>query len=131
MTTKRSTEVVEGHGELILVVDDERAVRELVSEGLTSHGYRVLVAASGEEALQMFQQHRHEVRVLLTDSAMPVMNGLQVIAEIRKAQPELPAILASGEAGTDALTVSQATMLAKPFSLEELLSVVGRELDRH
>jgi len=111
-----------GNGELILVADDENAIRDLVSAELRSFGYRVLTATNGAEAVELFQQHAKEVRLLITDSSMPVMDGPQVIAELRRLNPGLPVILTSGEPG--AVKMENLTELGKPFALEELLSAV-------
>ena len=119
-------EIPRGLGELILVVDDERAVRELVGEGLTAQGHHVLTAASGEEALALFRKHRDKVRLLITDSAMPSLDGAQTIAAVRKEKPDLPVILASAETDTAAEGLGTPTaFLRKPFSLDELLTTVA------
>jgi len=123
-TVERPPEIPRGHGELILVVDDERAVRDLVSDGLASHGYRVLTASNGEEAVRLFQKHRAEIRLLLTDSAMAVLDGTQTIAALRREVPDLPVILTSAEAGGEAASMTTA-FLRKPFSLDELLAAVA------
>lgn len=121
-------ELPRGDGELVLVVDDERAIRELMESELTSHGYRVLTAANGAEAVSRFRKHAGKVRLLITDSAMPVMDGPQAIAELRKIQPGLPVILTSGEAGTNA--PEGITELNKPFALAELLGAMQRSLGK-
>jgi PAS domain S-box-containing protein len=113
-----------GQGELILVADDEQAICELLTAELTSCGYRVLAASNGEEAVQLFQKHAGEVRLLITDCAMPVMDGPQAIRTLREKRPELPVILASGEGGADADKVGDVVLVNKPFTLEEILSAV-------
>ncbi len=126
---ERSTDIPRGRGELILVVDDERAVRELVGDGLVAHGYRVVTAANGEEAVEQFERRHSEVRLLLTDNAMPEMDGQQTIAAVRAARPDLPVILASAEVDAESTAARQATLLLrKPFSLQELLEAVARSL---
>jgi CheY-like chemotaxis protein len=120
-----------GDGELILVADDERAIRELIGDGLTSQGYRVLVAADGADALGLFKQHQSAVRLFLTDAAMPVMDGARAIAEVRRLQPGLPVIL-TGAGPADAQSHESASLirLPKPFSLDELLTVVATSLGK-
>ena len=115
-----------GNGELILIADDEQAIRELVSEGLKANGFRVLAASNGEEALKLFQENAMEVRLFLTDQEMPVMNGVQAIAEIRKLKAKLPVIVTSGEG----LSGDGTQLLSKPFSLEEVLTAVHQILSR-
>ena len=117
-----------GRGELVLVADDERAIRDLISDGLSSQGYRVLTAVNGEEAVELFRRHAAAVRLLVTDGAMPVLDGPRVIAEIRKLQPGLPVILTSGDAGAAASGSGEVARLPKPFSLDEILTAVGQGL---
>ena len=123
------TDIPAGHGELILLADDEQAIRDLVREGLIAHGYRVVAAANGEEALQLFRQHADQIRLVLTDNAMPVMDGARTITEIRKLKPRLPVILASGEAPAEGLAQQDGVrMVSKPFSLEDILALVHQIL---
>jgi CheY-like chemotaxis protein len=125
-----ATAFARGNGELILIADDEQAIRELVSEGLTAHGYRVLSAANGAEALRLFEEHAGTVRLLLTDSSMPVMNGPQLIHRLRGLSAELPVIVASGEIGAaqtpGEVLPGDVVQLSKPFALEELLAAMAR-----
>ncbi len=115
-----------GHGELILLADDEQAIRELVASELTSFGYHVLAAANGAEAVTLFREHAGEVRLFITDQTMPVMDGFHAIAELRRLQPGLPVILTSGEVLADQL--ERIVPVGKPFALEELLVAIERSL---
>ena len=121
-----ASDLPRGQGELILVADDEQAIRELVSAELASFGYRVLTAANGEEAAQLFQKHAAEVRLLITDSAMPVMDGRSTIRALREQRADLPVILASGEAGEDDETMTGVVVVNKPFALEEMLVAIKK-----
>jgi len=126
----RAVELPRGRGELILVADDERAIRELVVSELATFGYRVLAAADGTEAVQLFREHAGEVRLLLTDGEMPVLDGPRAIAEIRSLRADLPVILASGEAaGGEASAERGVTRLRKPYSLDEVLKLIREKLD--
>lgn len=116
-----------GHSELILVADDEKAIRELMHSELTAFGYRVLTAADGSEAVALFRRHAGEVRLLITDHAMPVMDGRQAIAEVRTLRPTLPVIFTSGEEAAGPF--AGVTMLSKPFALEDLLGAIHRNLN--
>ncbi len=115
-----------GHGELILFIDDDRSVREMVAPTLTEHGYRVLTAANGAEALALFDQHQREVRLVLADIAMPVMDGLEMMEKLHSRQPDLPVVLMSGtfDAEKGPLPARTAGFLTKPFRLEQLLAVI-------
>ena len=115
-----------GHGELILLADDEQALCELVAAELREYGYRVLTAANGAEAVTLFKQHADEIQLFITDNAMPVMDGARAIAEIRKLRACLPVITTSGEMNVE--KISGAVQLHKPFALAELLDAVSRSL---
>ncbi len=121
-------ELARGNGELVLVADDEKAIRELMKSELTSFGYRVLTAANGAEAVALFREHAGEVRLLITDNAMPVLDGPAAIAALRMLQPGLPVILTSGEGVGEKL--EGMTELSKPFALEELLSAIQQRIRR-
>ena len=114
-----------GHGELILVADDELALCELVAAELKEFGYRVLTAANGADAVTLFKKHSDEVRLFITDDSMPVMSGRQAIDEIRKLHSDLPIITTSGNGAKHFASVTE---LNKPFALGELLNAISRSL---
>ncbi len=118
-----------GQGELILVADDEQAVRELMRRGLEDHGYRVLAAAHGAEAVALFEPAADAVALLVTDTAMPFLDGPGTVAALRRRRPNLPVLLLSGAAETPAMPPG-VECLAKPFELPELLARVARALGR-
>jgi PAS domain S-box-containing protein len=119
-----------GRGELILFVDDDRSVREMVAPALADQGYRVLSAANGAEALALLNQHDRDVRLILTDLAMPVMDGMEMLTALRNRRPELPVILMSGTLDTtkNPMPPGVASLLLKPFRLEQLLTVIAQAL---
>jgi two-component system, cell cycle sensor histidine kinase and response regulator CckA len=119
-----------GKGELLLFIDDDRSVREMVGPTLTEHGYRVLSAANGAEALALLSQHQREVRLLLTDLAMPVMDGAATLEVVRVRYPTLPVIVMSGslDPGKERLPAGVTGFLAKPFPLEQLLAAIADAL---
>lgn len=119
-----------GRGELILFVDDDRSVREMVAPTLTEHGYRVLTAANGAEGLALVGQHEREVRLVLADVAMPVMDGLEMMDKLKLRAPDLPVVLMSGTLDVEktSLPAQIAGFLTKPFRLEQLLAVIAAAL---
>jgi PAS domain S-box-containing protein len=119
-----------GRNELILFIDDDRSVREMVAPALTEQGYRVLTAANGAEGLGLLGLHAGEVRLVLTDVAMPVMDGLEMMQKLRTHQPELPVVFMSGtlDVGQTPLPPGAAGFLSKPFRLEQLLAVITEAL---
>jgi len=120
-----------GHGELILVADDDEAVRELLRRSLEEHGYRVLTASNGAEAVSQFRKYSGEVALVISDQSMPVLDGARAIAAIRETHADVPALILSGDgefadAGAD--DREQIQQLSKPVELEALLRVVSQAL---
>jgi PAS domain S-box-containing protein len=121
-----------GRGELILFVDDDRSLREMVVPALKENGYRVVSAGNGAEALTLFSQHEAEVRLVLSDLGMPVMDGKTTVAALRACRPTLPVIFMSGELDSAGhhLGSNGSAFLQKPFRLEQLLAAIAEAL-RH
>jgi two-component system cell cycle sensor histidine kinase/response regulator CckA len=124
-------ELVTGHGELILIVDDEDQIRDITSSALKTHGYSVLTASNGMEAITLYEQNREEIKLVLMDMMMPVMDGLVGIQELRKINPELKIIAASGLTEKDKLTRAAGTVnafLPKPYTTGRLLITIHEVL---
>ncbi|MBL9126191.1 MAG: PAS domain S-box protein, partial [Verrucomicrobiales bacterium] len=123
-----------GRGEVILVVDDEPALRDGLRRMLEAHGYGVITASQGEEGLAEFRRHRGEIAAVLTDAMMPVMGGAALVRAVRALAPELPVIVATGLADHESLksllSREEALLMVKPFSGEELLATLDGVL-RH
>ncbi|HEY1662416.1 MAG TPA: response regulator [Verrucomicrobiae bacterium] len=120
-----------GRGERILVVDDEEAILAITRAALDNYGYEVLVARSGSEAINYFAENRPPVSLLITDWAMPLMDGATAVKAIRKIQPDLKVIFMSGsEGGVEALIpkVKMDAFIPKPFTNETLLETVHNVL---
>jgi CheY-like chemotaxis protein len=113
---------------LILLVEDDVAIRETVSECLTSEGYRVDAAEHGAEALARLVEGERPALVLL-DLVMPVMNGAELVARVR-AEPRLagvPLLLMTAAISPPGTSLPEVdATLVKPFDLDDLLAVVGR-----
>lgn len=126
----------QGHGELILLVDDEQGIRDSASALLNKHGYQVITASDGAEGLALFTQHRQEIRVVLADIVMPIMDGVAFVRGLRRIAPDIKVIAASGlmddpdQSGKvhdlDQLGVRR--FLTKPFTAEDLLDALSQEL---
>jgi PAS domain S-box-containing protein len=114
-------------GELILFVDDDRSVREMVAPTLIEHGYRVLTAANGAEALALLAHPEHDICLVLSDVAMPLIDGLELLEKIHSRRPQVPVVLMSGtlDTGNARLPAGAAGFLPKPFRLEQLLAVIA------
>ncbi len=121
-----------GHGELLLVVDDEPVIRETTQRLLEGYGYKVLTASEGEDALVVFGQHRDAVRLVLTDVMMPVMGGAELIRKLRGLSPDLAVMVSSGLLETDKrrelASLGVTEILAKPYGARDLLEAVSRGL---
>ena len=103
----------------VLVVDDETALAELIGTYLEASGYRVTVAHDGQQALALDAQD--PVDAVITDFAMPGMNGRDLVARLRCRRPGLPAIMVSGYVGMRGLDISPLLLLNKPVGLAILV----------
>lgn len=120
-----------GRGETILVVEDERSLRLIVQLTLEHFGYRVLVAATGAEALEVWRQHRGEIALVLTDLVMPDgMNGRELAEQLLAERPDLPVIFTSGYSAnlSDDLD-PEVNFVSKPVEGAKLASILRRRLD--
>ncbi len=116
-----------GEGELVLVVDDEPALRALATMTLETHGYRTLTARDGLEAITACMRYDGEIRVVVTDMVMPKMAGQPTIQAIRKCFPAARILATSGlvnEATTSFAARHADAFLPKPYSVEQLLGTV-------
>jgi two-component system, cell cycle sensor histidine kinase and response regulator CckA len=125
-------ELPAGSGELILVVDDEDAIRQITKGTLETFGYRVLTAADGTEAVAIYAQHRDEVAAVITDMMMPFMDGPSTIRALQKMNPQVRVIAASGlpanDKAAEATTVGVELFLPKPYTAEKLLKALAQVL---
>ena len=123
-----------GSGELILVVDDEENIRQITQATLEKFGYRVLTATDGTDALAAYAEHRDEIALVLTDMMMPFMDGTATIRALRRLNPELKIIAASGltinEQSADLQTLGINASLAKPYTAEKLLTTLADVLQK-
>ncbi|MCZ7525320.1 MAG: PAS domain S-box protein [Acidimicrobiia bacterium] len=121
-----------GRSERVLVVEDDVAVRALVRQVLERHGFRVLVAADGDEAERIAR--REPVDLLVSDVVLPGRRGPELAEALRARRPGLPVVLMSGylgeAAGLPEDLASDGGLLAKPFRPEELVARVLEALDR-
>lgn len=121
-----------GGGELILLVDDEKAVREAMRQVLIEHNYRVLTAANGREALAVFLAHRADIVLVLTDVMMPEMGGGTLLRTLRELKPDLRVVVTSGldpsSEHREFGALGALEILPKPCSATALLAAVRREL---
>jgi two-component system cell cycle sensor histidine kinase/response regulator CckA len=120
--------------ETIMVVEDDAALRTLLCRHLGRHGYAVLEAGSSVDAMQLWEQHRGEIQLLLTDLVMPEgSNGRELAEELQRRAPALKVVLTSGYsadlAGRPLELSANQCFLPKPWAPHQLLDVVRRCLD--
>jgi two-component system, cell cycle sensor histidine kinase and response regulator CckA len=121
-----------GSGELILVVDDEEAIREITKGTLETFGYKVLTAGDGTEAVALYAANRDDIKIVLTDMMMPFMDGPATIRALQKLNPQVKIIAAGGlaanEKAAEAASAGVKTFLAKPYTAEKLLTALAKIL---
>lgn len=119
-----------GGRSLVLVVDDEQAVRDLVARALRSADYEVVTAPDGASAIEHLRAVACDL--LITDLRMPGMDGLSVIREARRIVPDLPVIIITGfsteASAIEAINLGVAGYLTKPFRLPRILEVAARAM---
>jgi len=112
----------------ILIVDDEVVLLEVLHKRLYGFGYNTLTATCGEEAMDIYK--KNNVDLILLDVKLPGINGMQVLQEIRKADPWLPIIIMTAYSGVqgavEAIKLGANDYIAKPFAIEELKFVISR-----
>ncbi len=126
-------EVIEGLGELILLVDDEPNIREMGSEVLSSLGYKVLQASNGIEAVDLFTANKDEVALIVMDIVMPLLGGVKAAELIKNICPDVKLIFSTGYdrgvAFPDISPLTEAVILTKPYNINVLNKMIRQELD--
>ena len=116
-------------GELLLIVDDEKSILQVAKELLQGHGYQVLTAEDATEALAIFAIRKDEIKLVLTDLAMPLMDGIALIRTLQKMKPDVRVIASTGrgslEQGVHELPgLNVRACLTKPYNKEMLLTTL-------
>jgi CheY-like chemotaxis protein len=111
-----------GERDVILVVDDQKAVLEVTASMLRRSGYEVLEASGGQEALRTLES-RPEVTVLLTDCDMPILRGEELARAVMLRWPHIRIIAMSGQPRSDEMP-SEAAFIAKPFPTSALIPLM-------
>ncbi|MGA2788989.1 MAG: ATP-binding protein, partial [Verrucomicrobiota bacterium] len=117
-----------GHNELVLVVDDEEPIRNLAQKVLTRFGYRVLLACDGAEAVSLYAPRQKEIDVVITDMAMPVMDGPATIAALKAINSEVRIVSSTGMASDGGAAMAKNTgvkhFIPKPYTAETMLNTL-------
>jgi PAS domain S-box-containing protein len=121
-------------GEVVLVVEDEESVRTMIGRLLQSEGYQTVVAGDGREALRIIEQGSSRVDLVITDVAMPAMNGRELAQQLKRIRPDLPVLFISGYTDDEmvrrGLIEPDNPFLSKPFTPEVLASKVRQLIDQ-
>jgi PAS domain S-box-containing protein len=124
----------DGDGVSVLVVDDEPAVRALIRDTLVGYGYRVFDAADGLAALEIFDQHRAEIDLVLTDVMMAGIDGVELSAKLREGSAQVAVVAMTGLQDFGRLAALEASgveqIIAKPFARRSLLVALRDALGR-
>jgi PAS domain S-box-containing protein len=133
VSEKGNMDILRGKGQAVMVVDDEKAVRDVSSRILERFGYRALPMASGQEAIQCYAREPSAIDAVITDIAMPGIDGLALMKRLRQINPNIRIMGMSGHGestGPESRNPwSMGLFLTKPFTVEKLL-VATRDLLR-
>lgn len=120
-----------GNGERVLIVDDEASIRRIVRLALEAHGYVVVEASNGREAIAVVEQHT-DIRLMLTDMMMPVMDGAATATHFAEHHPQVAIIATSGLNANGGVARAQNSgvrhFIAKPFTTDQLVRTVAAAL---
>jgi len=129
VTQQKETVSYHGNGELILIVDDEKALADITAQLVEKMGYHVLIAHDGLEAIEVFNAHQAEIKGILMDVIMPKCGGVEAADRIRKYAPDIGIIFATGY---DQLKVTHEhivnpsdAVLTKPYNVEVLAKAIS------
>jgi len=121
---------LQGRNELVLVVDDEPAIRDMAQAALTQNGYRVACAANGSEAMAFCTESKEKVSLVLMDMMMPVMGGATALRMLRRQYPAIRPVAISGQPQPEKFKEQFAGVpfVSKPFTTDQLLETLQRAL---
>jgi len=122
---------VAGKGELVLVVDDEEAIREITRTTLEAFGYAVMTANDGTDAISKYAMEKDRIALVVTDMMMPYMDGPATIRALRKMNPNVRILAVSGLTQNGQFTeeVPGIAFLPKPYTAQKLLEFIRTVLD--
>ena len=132
VTVKAPAALPRGNGELVLVIDDEPSVRDITRQTLEAFGYRVLLASDGVEATSIYAVRGHEIDIVLTDMMMPLLDGPTTVQVLKRLNPNVRIIAASGQSAdgmeTKAAAAGVLDFLTKPYTAEAMLIALRQVL---
>jgi CheY-like chemotaxis protein len=124
---------LKGHGELILLVDDEASVLRVTAMVLHQQNYSVLCADNGSKALDLFTQHSDSIKAVLTDINLPIIDGVALIRAIKEIKPDMVCIASSGQSDDlhtgELQRLGVTNLLTKPYDKTCLLTTLRNALE--
>jgi CheY-like chemotaxis protein len=125
-------QVVPGRAPLVLVVDDFPLVLAVVRAGLERHGFGVLLAGDGREAIDLYERDHHRIALVLLDVQMPVLDGPRVLTVLRTIDPDVRAFFMTGDAGRytldDLLAIGARRVFFKPLNFPSVAAELRQNL---
>lgn len=125
---------VKGGNETILVVEDEELLRDVVSSLLTAKGYSVIIATDGDEAVSLYRKNQKSIDLVFTDIGLPKLSGIEEFWALKKINPRVRVLLASGfldpDIKSDLFIAGAAGFVQKPYESEDVLAKIREALDR-
>lgn len=127
------TEIEDTKGNVtVLLVEDEKIVRESLAHALDVYGYKIYEAVNGKEAVEVFTKHRYEIDMVITDIVMPVMNGITAYKEIIAMKPDQKFIFTTGYVGEahrkEGFNEDDHVVMIKPLMIKELIKKIEEQL---
>jgi two-component system cell cycle sensor histidine kinase/response regulator CckA len=123
---------------MVLIAEDDMALRFLLSEALRQEGFEVLSATDGIEAVELYRSNAEAVKVVVTDIVMPGMDGLTAAVEMRKIEDNVSFLFMSGhgperikEIGISLEDIPNSAFLQKPFAFKDMMNMIWMMESRH
>ena len=117
----------------ILIVEDEQLMLRLVEKVLLQHGYQVLVASDGEEAIEVYRRHKLEIDVVLLDVGLPKLTGWNVLLKMKEENSDVRVVIATGflepKMKTEMFRVTVKHFVDKPYMLDEVVETLQSLID--
>ncbi len=121
----------DGNGQLVLVVDDEAAIREISKASLETYNYQVILASDGIEAIDLYNRDRDKIAIVMLDMMMPHLDTPSIIGVLKQMNPDVKIVLMSGLASNESIVAAYElqAFLTKPFTMTDMLHVLANLAD--
>jgi len=130
----KGAKIYEGHGETVLVADDDQQLLQVQKDIIESFGYKVLVAEDGLKAVEVYEKHANEISVVILDLVMPGLTGTKAAAKILTIRPDTKIILSTGYDRESALDsdvhIIDAPVINKPYKAEAMSQLIHEQINK-